>query len=98
MAAFMLPSDPTVRLCRVVDSQANALPTRPYGGPVENPGDQLDLLPSEEGLVRLLELVERYGARPDVTDAARTVSEQHRVTHGHRLTWGCCAQERKLAS
>jgi hypothetical protein len=58
---------------------------------VDNRDDELlDLLPSEEALVRLYELTERFGLHGPRLRGAETVSEQHAAAHGHRLTYGCC--------
>jgi hypothetical protein len=61
------------------------------GAPVDNSAEELDLLPPEEALVRLLELVDRFGQRLPATGGPQSESRRHRATHGHLLRFGCCA-------
>jgi hypothetical protein len=59
--------------------------------PVDNSARELDLLPDEEALVRLYELVERFGRQDPAHLRPKSESERHRASHGHLLRFGCCA-------
>jgi hypothetical protein len=65
---------------------------------VDNRTDTHDLAPDPDNLVRLLEATHRYGRTADVTFAARTVADQHRITHGHFLAYGCCSDRDDMAA
>lgn len=58
---------------------------------MENPDEQLDLLPPEEALTRLYLIAASLGCNPDALDATATVARRHRAKYGHALSWGCCA-------
>ena len=49
-----------------------------------------DLLPGPEALARLRVLVDMCGLVSASRLAPTTVSEAHRVSHGHPLSFGCC--------
>lgn len=62
---------------------------------VDPDGTVYDLVPREENLVRLYELLEQLVPRQTLM-AALTVAEKHRVEFGHVLRFGCCRDARIL--
>ena len=50
----------------------------------------LDLMPREEALARLREILDALGKLHGSRIAPRTIAESHLVEHGHRLAFGCC--------
>jgi len=53
---------------------------------------ELDLLPREEALARLYELLDRFGSGLRVVDSGcATPAKQHARETGHLLAFGCCA-------
>lgn len=56
---------------------------------------ELDLLPREETLIRLIELTQRYAALHNVLGAALTVAGRHMQEFGHPLDYGCCRRARE---
>jgi hypothetical protein len=51
-----------------------------------------DLLPREEALVRLYELISRFGQGLQVVESgACSPAQQHARETGHLLRFGCCA-------
>lgn len=57
---------------------------------------ELDLLPPEEALARLYELVERFGRGLTIVEhGAMTPSQRHARETGHLLSFGCCSPFRE---
>jgi len=53
---------------------------------------ELDLLPREEALARLYELLDRFGTGIRVVDSGRcSPAQQHARETGHLLRFGCCS-------
>jgi hypothetical protein len=60
---------------------------------VDSQGNEdLDLLPTVEAKARLYELCDRFGVHAaSILDGPKTPARAHLATHGHLLTFGCCA-------